>query len=246
MAIEYRMEMRYALVGKTRSGKSRFAMVLAGLFAQHLYYPWQIWWVDTKGDLDDLMTLRQFGFRNGASNRDMNTVGAIPGALYFHIEPTTYDDQQSVIDQAQKIFAAAMTRNKLERTPFNNVLVIVDEYVQVVPSARNPGPALKDIFQRGGGLKTGIVGLTQEPVYVPRQLISQATHVFLFNLTLDYDIDRIKKMFPWYEPPLYRGDEWGFWHIYVDGSDGPQYFHNQYEWYEALDIEIPVEVMASN
>ncbi len=245
MAIEYKMDMRYALVGKTRSGKSRFAMVLAGMFAQFLYPPWQIWWIDTKGDLDDLLTLRQFGFRNGASARDMGTPGGVPGAIYFHIEPTDYNDEQSVIQQAQLIFAASMTRGRADKIPFNSILVIVDEYVQVVPSTRNPGAALKDIFQRGGGLKTGIIGLTQEPVYVPRQLISQATHAFLFNLSLDYDIDRIKKMFPWYETPLSRGDEYGFWHIFIDGSDGPQYYHNQFEWFESTDIEIPQFLVAA-
>lgn len=244
MAIEYKMEMRYALVGKTRSGKSAFAMVLAGMWAQYLTSPWQIWWIDTKGDLNDLMRLREFGFRNGASARDMNTQGSRPGAIYFHIEPTSYDDQSSVVKQAQQIFAASMMRGRIEKSPFNNVLVIVDEYVQVVPNPRSPGPALKDIFQRGGGLLTGIVGLTQEPVYVPRQLISQATHVFLFNLSLDYDIDRIRKMFPWYEPPLWRGDEFGFWHIWVDGSDEPQYYHNQVEWFESVDIEVPQYVLA--
>lgn len=245
MPIDYKMDQRYALVGKTRSGKTRFAMVLAGMFAQYLYYPWQIWWIDTKGDLADLVALRQFGFRNGASNRDMNSVGARPGALYFHIEPASYDDAQSVITQAQIIFAASMQRARSERMDYNNVLVIVDEYVAVVPSTRSPGAALKDIFQRGGGMKTGIIGCTQEPVYVPRQLISQATHVFLFNLTLDYDLERIRKMFPWYIPPLQRGDEFGFWHVDVDHEMEPQYYRNQFEWFESVKIDVPVVEAAS-
>ena len=240
MAVRFLMEQRYALVGKTRSGKTRFAIALGGLFAQYLYPPWEIWWIDTKGDLDDLTALREFGFRNGASPRDLATPGAIPGALYWHIEPIDPSDEMSVINQAQIIFRAAMQRARQEEIDFNNILVVVDEYVSVVPSSRSAGAALKDIFQRGGGLKTGIVGLTQEPSFVPRQLISQATHVFLFNLTLDYDIDRIRKMFPWYEPPFKRGDDHGFYHVEVDSNDPPEYFRNQYEWWENLNIDVPL------
>lgn len=237
------MSQRYALVGKTRSGKTRFAMVLAGMFAQYLYYPWQIWWIDTKGDLEDLNALRQFGFRNGANDRDMRSVGARPGALYFHIEPTNYLNPESVIDQAQAVFAASMQRAKAEKMTYNNVLVVVDEYVAVVPSTRSPGAALKDVFQRGGGMKTGIVGCTQEPTYVPRQLLSQATHIFIFNLTFDYDIDRIRKMYPFYTPPVERGDLYGFYHVYVDGSDRDvNYYRSQYDWWESVDIEVPVAV----
>ena len=241
--ITFNMSQRYALVGKTRSGKTRFAILLAGLFAQHLSPPWEIWVIDTKGDLSDLQALRQFGFRNGASQRDMQSVGAIPGALYFHIEPLQYQDEQSVVQQAQVIFAAAMRRKDVERMPYNNVLVVVDEYVSVVPSTRSPGPALKDIFQRGGGLKTGIIGLTQEPAYVPRQLISQATHAFLFNLTLDYDIERIRKMYSFYEPPANRGDEYGFWHVQLDSSAEPTYYKNQFEWWQNLEIDVPVVML---
>jgi hypothetical protein len=243
VAIEYNMSQRYAMIGKTRSGKTRFAIVIAGMFAQHLYPPWQIWWIDTKGDLDDLTALRSFGFRNGASKRDMQGFGAIPGALYFHLEPTDYTDSQSVINQAQYVFGYAMQRSSAERMPFNNVLCIVDEYVAVVPSARNPGAALKDILQRGGGMKTGLIGLTQEPVYVPRQLVSQATHIFLFNLTYEYDIEWVKRIYKQYEPPLRRGDGYGFFHIYVDGTEQEvNYYKNQFEWFESVDIEIPLAI----
>lgn len=240
------MWQRNALVGKTRSGKTRFAIAMAGMYAQYLYYPYQIWWIDTKGDLDDLVALREFGFRNGASNQDMKTAGSIPGAIYFHIEPTDYTDDQSVVRQAQLIFAAAMQRGTQEKMDFNNVLVVVDEYVSVVPSQRSAGAALKDIFQRGGGKKSGIIGCTQEPTNIPRQLISQATHLFLFNLTYDYDIDRIRKMVPLYSPPIERGDEHGFYHVYVDGpSREIEYFRNQFEWWEQVDIKVPQQLVSA-
>lgn len=248
MAIEYNMSQRYAMIGKTRSGKTRFAIVIAGMYAQYLHPPWEIWWIDTKGDLDDLNALRSFGFRNGASKSDMQSRGSIPGAVYFHLEPTDYSDASSVINQAQLIFAYAMQRSNADRLPFNNVLVVVDEYVAVVPSSRSPGSALKDILQRGGGMKTGLIGLTQEPVYVPRQLVSQATHIFLFNLTYEYDIDWVRKIYKGYEPPARRGDQWGFFHLYVDGSSGGgqqqvEYYRNQYEWFENVNIDVPVNIL---
>lgn len=220
-------------------------MVLAGMFAQYLYYPWQIWWIDTKGDIADLVALRQFGFRNGAVTKDMNSQGARPGALYFHIEPTDYLDTASVISQAQIIFAAAMQRGRNERMDYNNVLVVIDEYVAVVPSERSAGAALKDIFQRGGGMKTGVIGCTQEPVSIPRQLISQATHLFVFNLTFDYDIKRMKSFIPEYSPPMERGDDYGFYHVTLEGAKNVQYYKNQYEWFQNVDMEIPYELVAS-
>jgi hypothetical protein len=244
--IEYNMTQRYALVGKTRSGKTRFAITLAGMFAQYLYYPFEQWWIDTKGSLEDLNTLRQFGFRNGASPQDMKSQGAIPGALYFHLEPTDYTDDLSVVRQAQTIFAAAMRRAQNERLDYNNLLITVDEYTSVVPSTRSPGSALKDVFARGGGLKTGIIGCTQEPSFVPRQLISQASHLFLFSLSLDYDIDRIRKMVPSYVPPIERGDPYGLYHVYLDGTNQEiEYFHHQMEWYESINIEVPTYLVAS-
>jgi hypothetical protein len=244
LAVEYNMSQRYAMIGKTRSGKTRFAIVIAGMYAQHLWPPWEIWWIDTKGDLDDLNALRQFGFRNGANMQDMRSPGAIPGAFYFHIEPVDYGDPESVINQAQSVFAYAMQRGNNERMAFNNVLVVVDEYVAVVPSSRSPGAALKDILQRGGGMKTGLIGLTQEPVYVPRQLVSQATHIFLFNLTYEYDIEWVRRIYRGYEPPLARGDGYGFYHIFVDGlQQEVTYYRNQFEWFENVDIEIPLALV---
>lgn len=42
---QLRPQDRYALVGKTRSGKTALAMVLAGTFARTLAAPWEVWWI---------------------------------------------------------------------------------------------------------------------------------------------------------------------------------------------------------
>ena len=229
----FRPNERFAMVAKTRAGKSSLAMVLAGTFAMSLMNTnWQVWVLDTKGDPDDLIGWRQWGFRNIASWRDQET-SLVPNAFYFRID--SKDSNGNDIDvsaQAQAIINVAYLRGE--------VIVVVDEYVSVVPSARNAGKALLDVFQRGGGRKVGLIGLTQEPVYVPRQLISQATHVFLFTLTHTYDIEWAKKICPGYVPPSERGDPHGFYYKWVDGPVNKwQYFAHQKAWYDHMNVAMP-------
>lgn len=224
---------RFALIGKTRSGKTSLAMTLSGTFALSLWTTdWQVWMLDTKGDPDDLTGWREWGFRNIASDNDQAT-SLLKNALYFRID--TKDAQGndiSVVDQCQVIINAAYERG--------NVILVIDEYVSVVASRQEPGKPLKDVFQRGGGRKVGLIGLTQEPVFVPRQLLSQATHIFLFTLTYDYDIEWAKKICKSYVPPATRGDVHGFWYKWVDGpSNRWQYYPHQKAWYEDLRIAMP-------
>lgn len=221
---------RYAFVGKTRSGKTAQAMVLAGSFARALPPPWEVWWVDTKLDPDDLKALRKWGFRNASSVRDRTESGGLVNALYFRVEPKS-DSEDSVVEQAQEIFQAAYRRK--------HVLVVVDEYVHVCYSARSAGASLLDIFQRGGGRQVGLIGLTQEPVYVPRQLISQATHVCLFSLTYQNDIKYVRNICPIYTPPISVGDPYGFYWSWVDGHADWDYYKDQRTWYDQLEIAKP-------
>lgn len=229
----FRPNERYAMIAKTRAGKTSLAMVIAGTFAMALSNTnWQIWLLDTKGDPDDLVGWREWGFRNIASPQDQQT-SLLKNAVYFRID--TKDPQGndiSVVDQAQAIINAAYERGE--------VIIIVDEYVSIVPSSRTAGKALLDVFQRGGGRKVGLIGLTQEPVYVPRQLLSQATHLFIFSLTHQYDVDWAKKMCPGYVSPGTRGDPHGFYYKWVDGPVNTwQYYPHQKAWYEDLHIAMP-------
>lgn len=232
MAAQLRPNERYALIGKTRSGKTALAMVLGGTFARALPAPWEVWWIDTKGDRDDLKNLRRWGFRNAVSDSDRNTPGAQVNAIYFCIDTRDKDlGDLDTVTQVQGLLREAYNRG--------NVIVIVDEYVQAVPSPKNAGKPLLDIFQRGGGLNVGIIGLTQEPVYVPRQLLSQATHQVLLTLTHGYDIEYLKKMEPLYRPPIKLGDPYGFWWKHVDGTGEVDYFPNQAVWYNQLQVALP-------
>jgi hypothetical protein len=220
---------RYAFVGKTRSGKTALAMVLAGTFARTLPEPWQVWWLDTKGDPKDLAALRRWGFRNAASTKDRGPdSGGLKNAIYFIVDSSKGD----VVMQAQAIFKMAYQQK--------HVIVVIDEYVQVVESSRNAGSALLDIFQRGGGRNVGVIGLTQEPVYVPRQLISQATHICLLSLNYAHDIKYAKNLCPIYESPNKIGDPYGFYWSWIDGHGEWDYYQNQSIWYEQLEVAKPV------
>lgn len=220
---------RYAIVGKTGSGKSRFGMVLAGVFARSLKAPWQVWWIDTKNDPDDISALREWGFRNAISEEDQATPGAVQGAYYYIISGNNNQSGMDTVTTAQTIMGMAYDRK--------NVIVVVDEYTQVVASSKNPGPKLLDIFTRGRGRNVGIIGLTQEPVYVPRQLLSQASHLIMFSLSYDYDRQYMKKIDPVYRSPNTMGDKWGFYWKWLDGDDTTTYYPNQKDWMESANIK---------
>lgn len=225
---------RYAFVGKTGSGKTRTAIVLAATIAISHPEPWEVWWIDTKDVKEDIIQLRLWGFRNVASKKDRTQTGGLPNAIYYLVREETKDGkpvEDSVVNQCQQIFAAAYKRG--------HVLVVIDEYTQVVVSKQNPGAALTNIFSRGRGKEVGVMGLTQEPVFVPRMLLSQATHLVLFSLTFTADIDYIRKLYKEYVPPMKLGDRWGFYWGWIDGNGIFTYYPNQAVWYDSLNVAQP-------
>lgn len=222
---------RYAFVGKTGSGKTALAMVVAGLFARGLSMPWEVWWIDTKNDPDDIAALRQWGFRNAASDSDLQTPGSIRGAKYFRVDGSSERFNAETVEQAQRIIGIAYKRQ--------HVIVVIDEYTQVCPSSRNAGRNLLNAFQRGRGRKVGIIGLTQEPVYVPRQLLSAASHLILLTLSYAADIKYIKNMEPIYRPPAKMGNKYGFYWKWVDGDDEVVYYPHQKQWYDEVKFALP-------
>lgn len=230
---------RFANIGKTRCGKTAFSMALSGLLVP-MQSDWEAWWIDTKHDPKDIAALYEWGYsttvpKTGFWNRLWQPEKPSPRRLFI----------ANSKGEAQDIVGRAYDKR--------GVLVIVDEYTEVVQSQQNPGEELLDVFTRGGGVDVGLIGHTQEPVYVPRQLLSQATHQFLFNVSYPYDIQYLQGLFQAYirptRLPVEDPDNWGhtsrqehshgFYHIAVDYDGEGEYFRNMYQWFKTIQGGIP-------
>jgi hypothetical protein len=212
MAIELRPQDRYSIVGKTGSGKTLFTIALVCLLVAaeiERANGWEIWWLDSKRDPDDRKILEAWGFTpidapwwSRRTARKLITLDPANGAAEW---------------QAQMWAARAIKRGR--------VVLVADEYKQVCISTRRAGPGMEDVHLRGRGLKVGLAGQTQEPCEIPRQLLSQATHLFLMNLTYPNDIKYAKTLYAEYEPPnLEFGDPHGLWYAHIDGDARWHYF----------------------
>lgn len=219
---------RYALVGKTGSGKTSFATVLAATLIPTYEGDWQAWWIDTKGDDKDLLRLKQWQFIHiNSYKRDVPKKIQRHNRIYFPLRER--DGGPSIVVQAQQVIRDAMRRKK--------VLLIIDEYTHVIVNQRNPGRNLGNCFRTGRGIGVGLIGCTQEPVYVPRQLLSQAGHSFLFDLHYPPDIKYIRGVFEDYDRPEHPH---GFFTSHLDGRTGWRYYPDQRSWYdEVLPVVTP-------
>lgn len=197
---------RYALVGKTGAGKTTLAVALASLLLPWGHdSAWETWWGDSKGQREDLDRLRRWGYTEGAK-----------GHVERRLIRFRSDADGSQSEHAQQVALAAAAQE--------NVLLVIDEYTSVVESERRAGRGLLHAFTRGRGLDLGVIGMTQEPVFVPRQLLSQAAHIFLLNLSFARDVDWARKVLPDYIPPLERGDAHGFYHVATDLDGRADYY----------------------
>ena len=221
---------RIAIVGKTGSGKTRLGIVIASHWAQTLGPPWEVWWIDTKNVKEDIEELINWGAVNGSSEKHQKRRGGLRNFKFFIITP---QPGFSTIEQAQAKLQEAYDRG--------HVIVVIDEYTQVVISNRTPGMPLKDVFTRGRGRNVGLIGLTQEPVNVPRMLLSQASHLVLFTVTYPYDIKYLKGLCDIYRPPQTQGNSHGFYWSHIDGDAKWAYYEDQKKWAEGLKIQMPKE-----
>jgi len=216
---------RFAIVGKSRSGKTTFGSVLSHTLVpdELITAHWQVWAVDSKGDPKDIARLRKLGFvegdvTTGLPKRRPRYGQPQPGRLYFRLRDI---GGATVIEQAQHLFKLAMARRR--------VLVDIDEYTQVVEGVRTCGRPLDDLFTRGGGLGVGVIGKTQEPVLIPRKLMSQATHLFAFDLSFPPDIAKMQEFITDYSRPP-REERHALWHVWLDGDAVPRYYPSLRAW----------------
>jgi hypothetical protein len=191
---------RYSIVGKSGSGKTVFSVILACQLVPHDSETWQCWWLNTKRDPDDEKLARSWGFGTTKA-RKMFTLSPADGPIDV---------------QCDKLCKAALERR--------NVLLVIDEYKQCVSSTRRAGMYLEEVHLRGRGLKVGLIGSTQEPVEIPRQLLSQVSLLYLFDVSYPADVKYVRTLYDGYERPLLRGgsvetgDPNGFFWSNIDGD----------------------------
>lgn len=218
---------RYAIVGKSGSGKTSFGVVLASRIVPNdprLANGWQCWWIDTKNDKKDLARLHRWGFQDGFKSKSPRKLIEVP---FEKGKPA------DTVERVNEICYKALDQH--------GVVLVIDEYRHCVPTTRTASPGILHVHQRGRGRDVGLIGMTQEPCEIPRQLISQASHIFLFNLTYPYDIKYAKGIHPNYRPAKLRDGGidkhvHGFYHSWLDGDGEFDYYNNQVAWAERFAL----------
>lgn len=213
---------RYALVGKSRSGKTSQATVLVCKivpYERQRANGWEAWWVDTKNDKRDIDRLHRWGFTDGYSGKSPRKLISIPFEKGKPME---------TVKKVDEICYRALEQH--------GVVLVIDEYRHCVPTTRTASPGMLHVHQRGAGRDVGMIGLTQEPCEIPRQLISQAGHIFLFNVSYPYDIKYCKTINDGYKRPKLKGHQYGFYYAHVDGDNEWRYYKNQQEWTNSFEL----------
>lgn len=211
---------RISIVAKSGSGKTTLAIVIAALLVPYDDPDWQVWWIDSCGKPDDLTILREWGF------------GTTRARKLIQIKP----ENGPVEYQVQVICLRALARR--------NVLVVIDEYKHVTLSTRRAGSGVEGIHLRGRGLNVGMLGLTQEPVDIPRQLLSQANHLILGDVAYPADLKYVRTLYDGYERPptmqvtgrdgITRDRRIGFYHCYIDGDATWRYYPHVRAWHDRV------------
>ena len=201
---------------------------------------WEVWWIETKHDKDDLAMLHRWGYRQ--PGRGDTARRLIP--LYA---PRFDGDGVPLLDTARRRVVAEKAQlicdRALER---GGVLLVFDEFQHVVYSRISAGAGVEDVAKRGRGLDVGMMGEVQEPVAVPRLLFSQATHRAIFGLEHMPDIKIARELNPSYAAGWPRDtdstvpDRHGFWL-----RSGPQagddnawhYWRHVRAWHDAVHKE---------
>lgn len=216
---------RYAFIGKSRSGKTVGATILATSiipYNKDAANGWETWWIDTKNDRRDIARLKEWGFENYDPGGKRGFWQKDRSARKLIVVPFERGKPSETVKRVDDICYQALQRH--------GVLLVIDEYRHVVPTTRTASPGILHVHQRGAGREVGVIGCTQEPVEIPRQLLSQAAHIFLFDLTYPYDIKYAKTLYPKYQQPRERGNAHGFYHGWIDGDGIWEYYKHIKAW----------------
>lgn len=81
-----------------------------------------------------------------------------------------------------------------------NTMIVVDELNAITTGRADMPPALLDCYARGAARGVAIVGLTQEPVYVPAIALTQASHRYCFFVALEAHQKKVCSVMPGLSP----------------------------------------------
>ena len=94
--------------------------------------------------------------------------------------------RMSDVGNQQAVFRESLDEMFVERS----WCVFADE-VTYLTDTLGLAPMLKQYWRQGRSIKLSLVGATQRPYYVPLEMWSQATHLFIWKLSDRRDLDRI-------------------------------------------------------
>lgn len=189
---------RVLIAGKTGSGKTYLARQLL-LNVQRLIL------IDSKGTLNNWQdnTLNKRNWRNFVKG----DIGR------FRLQPPIVDNPFNWYE------------NLFERLYYlKNFTLYIDEIYGVIPPGQRIGKWLNALITRGREKNIGVWGSTQRPTWIPLSFISEVDYLFVFQLQLASDRQRLASVGG--EKLLRKiGDKHGFYLINMS-EDHPQYFSN--------------------
>jgi hypothetical protein len=132
------------------------------------------------------------------------------------------------------------------RTVFNagDCILYVDEVYLLTESESPTGypPALRDIWTGGGEQGIGAFAISQRPRFIPKYLISEAEHFFVFRLLLEADRQYVADFtHPRLEQKIPLEHKHGFWYMSIF-DDEPIYIpqletgHGE-GWGQVMELE---------
>lgn len=197
---------RVAFIGKTQSGKTHVAGILAAPVERIIV-------LDAKGKLRDTerrkdgkysWRLTEWHSKEGAKARKEMEDGG-PGRL--RCPAPVYGSYEPVIEWAYRL---------------ENVLLYADELYGVTEGTR-PGRWLRACYTRGAELGIGVWSAFQRPRDIPKIALTEAEWRFMFQLPDPDDRAFMVRQMGGYQPTFEPIRERQFW-LFQNGWDKPEFF----------------------
>lgn len=198
---------RVFVTGKTGSGKTHFTKtILWNMYHAKVYH-------DVKHEeltKDSLLLTRNDTYQAhgiqeliGLLNKGITSIVYLP--------PMGLDDSRDQ-DDFNRLCEVLYKRG--------NICLFVDE-VTAVCNQHQMTTFHKEIMVRGRTRNVGIVNLSQRPKEIPNNIITESEHQFIFKLSLDSDIIKLKGIIPKkYHEQMYNLKLYHFIYNNVYGSTG--------------------------